>query len=107
MRPEMRLWGGTKRNATFARSNRLFSITSQPGPFVKGKRVMGILCRSVLRGAIVRCSDEPTFIGPSRVPSCSRVIPVIRGTKINGHGVVSRFRWYTPLPRLEILNFLI
>lgn len=32
MRPEIRLWGGTKRNATFARSNRLFSITDRACP---------------------------------------------------------------------------
>lgn len=51
-------------------------LPTGPALFVNGKRVMGILCRIVLRGTIVVAS-EAVFIGLSS--SASRRIPVIFG----------------------------
>lgn len=52
-------------------------LPTEPALFVNGKRVMGILCRIVLRGTIIAAS-EAVFIGLSLR---SRRIPVIFGER--------------------------
>lgn len=54
-------------------------LPTGPALFVNGKRVIGILCRIVLRATIIAAS-EAVFIGLSL---CSRRVPVIFGEQKN------------------------